>query len=188
MEEKRKQFYLTLNELYDRCNEGKDVEGIQQAYDKMSLSLNNMRIDKYCESPIVNAVITSKYEEMKANDIEMKIAIDEIADDIGIERIDLCSVFCNLLDNAIEACQKLDENRFINIRAKKQTGYLTIAVENCYKGKIDKKLIGYKTSKENSNEHGYGTKILALIAERYKGRFYLEESGEMVKAVVLLKL
>lgn len=188
MEERRNDFYQTLQVLYNKCDEGRRVEEVKEAYADASLSLNNMRIDKYCESPIVNAVIASKYEEMKSNDIQMKIAIDELSDNMGIERMDLCSVFSNLLDNAIEACMKLSEGRYINIRAKKQTGYLSVAVENSFNGKLHKKNMGYKSSKKNEVEHGYGTKILGMIAERYEGKFYLEDNVGMVKAVILLKL
>lgn len=188
MKERKRDFYNTLQVLYGKCDEGRRVEEVKEAYNNTSISLNNMKIDKYCESPIVNAVIASKYEEMKSNGIRMKIAIDELSDDMGIERMDLCSVFSNLLDNAIEACMKLQEGRYINIRAKTQTGYLSVAVENSFSGKLQKNDIGYKSSKKDEAEHGYGTKILSMIAERYEGKFYLEEHIAMVKAIVLLKL
>ena len=188
MEKKREEFYLMLDELYKKCDEGRDVDEVHEVYNDTSMCLANMRINKYCESPIVNAVITSKTEEMKANGIKVKVSIDEFDDDMGIERIDACSVFCNLLDNAIDACKKLDSGRFINIRAKKQGGYLNVAVENAYDGKLIKEGKRYKTSKIQQHEHGYGTKILTMIAERYDGRFYLDELDGMVKAVVLMKV
>lgn len=188
MEEKRKEFYQMLDELYKRCDEGREPDEVRKAYDETSMSLANMRINKYCESPVVNTVITSKTEEMKANDIEVKIAIDELDDDMGIDRIDMCSVFCNLIDNAIEACKKIENGRFINIRVRKQGGYLNIAVENAFDGKLAKEGKKYKSSKANQHEHGYGTKILKMIDERYDGRFYLDALDGMVKAVVMLRI
>ena len=188
MEKKREEFYQMLDELYKSCDEGKAPDVVHKAYNETSMCLANMRIKKYCESPVVNAVIASKMEEMKLDNVEVKIAIDELNDNMGIERIDMCSVFCNLLDNAIEACKKLDTGRFINVRVRKQGGYLNIAVENAFEGELINEGKKYKTSKNNRHEHGYGTRILEMIAERYEGRFYLDKLDGMVKAVVMLKI
>lgn len=188
MEEKREVFYQALEKLYERCEEGGTTEEIRAAYDNTSQCLTNMKLVKYCDSPIINAVLTSKYEEAKAVDIDMKIAIDEITDYMRIERIDMCSVFCNLLDNAIEACQKVEAERYVHVRTQNKADYLTIVVENPSTGTLAKKDKGFLSTKANATEHGYGTKILSMIAEKYDGRFYLEEEAGKVKAVVLLKV
>lgn len=188
MKEKREEFYHALDELYQRCEAGRALEEIRSAYEDTSQCLTNMKIAKYCESPIINAVLHAKSDEAKLADIHMKVAIDELTDNMGVERIDMCSVFCNLLDNAIEACHKVDSHRFVHVRTQRKGEYLSIVVENASAEKPMKRGKGFRTTKNRTAEHGYGTKILSMIAEKYDGRFYLDEEAGSVKAVVLLKV
>jgi sensor histidine kinase regulating citrate/malate metabolism len=74
---------------------------------------------KYCSHPVVNAVLTQKCVLAELMDISMDIDV-YVPDDSEIQSIDLCSVFSNLLDNAIEACGKLSDNiteKHIEIKA-----------------------------------------------------------------------
>jgi len=147
-----------------------------------------MRMERYCESQIVNAILTSKLEEMKSKDISVKISIDSLTDNMGIEKIDLCSTFSNIIDNAMEACMKVDNDRFVHIRTKNTGVYFALIVENASNGKLYKKGKLFRTTKENKDNHGYGTKILSMIAERYNGKYELEMNGNVAKASIVFDL
>jgi len=111
-----------------------------------------------------------------------------LREDIGIDRVDICSLISNLLDNAIEACRKVPDNREIHIHSNIRGGYLAVIVENSCVGNVKKSSSGFLSTKQNPKEHGYGTKIIQAIAEKYDGRFYLETELNFAKAVVLLKI
>ena len=76
--------------------------------------------------------------------VQTDIMLD-ILEKISIEEIDLCSIFCNLFDNAIESCKRvpIKEQRFLKLRAERKAGYLIIYERNAMtlkeaKARIDK--------------------------------------------------
>lgn len=83
---------------------------------------------------------------------------------------ELCSLFGNLLDNAIEACENIkDGDKWIEVKVNRKNQLLFIEVLNS----IDKdpvikngKLI---SSKCNNSMHGYGMKNIERIVEKYEG-------------------
>ncbi|MEA4932533.1 MAG: hypothetical protein VB071_02935, partial [Lawsonibacter sp.] len=56
----------------------------------------------YCANPIVNAIMAEKELECKKNGIELNTEI-ELAEELSIQAVHLCSVFSNLCDNAVQA-------------------------------------------------------------------------------------
>ena len=188
LEEKRTAFLEALDKMFQLCETESATATLKTAYDDTARCLTNMKLEKYCESTIANAVLTMKHEEAAENDITMKIAIDELRDDIGINRVDICSMMSNLLDNAIEACKKVNGKREIHVRTNIKGGYLSVVVENSCAEKMRRKDNVFWSTKQDAQNHGYGTKILQMIAEKYEGRFYLEKKDDFAKAVVLLKI
>ena len=62
----------------------------------------------FCGNPILNALLWDKQKEAKARQVAFQADV-RLPEETGIEQIDLCSVFSNLLDNAAEAaasCEK----------------------------------------------------------------------------------
>jgi len=91
----------------------------------------------------------------------------------NISDMDLCSLLGNLLDNAIEACCKLDENkRKLQIEIKPYNNMLSIYMLNSSDGDYhyDPTDGSIATSKNNDKcEHGIGLKRITEIVEKYDG-------------------
>ena len=90
--------------------------------------------------------------------------------EIRLNDIEICSLLGNLIDNAIEACEKhVDEHRFINIKIQDKKGFLFITLKNSIhsKPKIEKGV--FITSKEDKITHGYGLKSVNRIVKKYEG-------------------
>lgn len=88
-----------------------------------------------------------------------------------MEPTDVYSLFCNALDNAIEAlCNVKDESkRILDIVVKAQNKLLSIHIANYYEDDITFKDGIPVTNKENKAEHGYGMKSMEYIAKKYGG-------------------
>ena len=115
----------------------------------------------YCPNVIVNAVLTEKQRDCDAADIilDTDIAIDESCE---IAAIHLCSIFSNLLDNAIRACKTLkQERRVIALRSFVKGEYMHIRCENPVADMPEK----------NPGRKGHGKVILSDIASHYRGNF-----------------
>ena len=103
----------------------------------------------------------------------------------------MTSLFCNLLDNALEASRYIP-NSFIelSIHQKPETAFTIIALVNsCRESPFsgtDKRL---KTSKENKTLHGHGVKIIERVVNRYQGSidYYYSEENHTFHMIIALK-
>ena len=84
---------------------------------------------------------------------------------------DLYAFFGNVLDNAIEAVSKLDDDagRSISLVVKQRGSMVTIHEENFYPGKIDFSDGLPLTTKADVANHGFGVRSMRLIAQKYEG-------------------
>ena len=88
-----------------------------------------------------------------------------------MEVMDICSIFGNALDNAIECVEKCEEKekRVIHFLVAPQKKFLLIKVEN-YCEEEPELLDGLpKTTKDNTDFHGFGMRSMKYIVEKYDG-------------------
>ena len=155
--------------------------------ESLKTRLENIRETVYCENHIVNIILTLKIQEARAAGIDPEVLIS-IPEDIRIEKMDLCSVFSNILDNAIESCRKVPEGKKMEIKARMKLGYLVIKVTNTYNEIIKTAEGELASQKEDSENHGLGLKIIADIAKKYSGDFsYENKNNEFIVIVTLLQ-
>ena len=100
----------------------------------------------------------------------------------------------NLLDNAIEACRKIEkEKRYIRLSLKRKDNFLLITVENSFDGILQQAEDGLpRTMKETElpeilMEHGVGLRNVRELAERYFGAGNIEAKGNRFKVTVMLQ-
>ena len=113
------------------------------------------------------------------------------AHDMGfIDMMDICSIFGNAIDNAIECVEKIaDQNmRLIKLTVRTQNRFLLIRVENCTDKAIDLNGGQPATTKENKESHGYGIKSIRKAAEKYGGCMTLEQQDGWFIMTVLIPL
>ncbi len=134
----------------------------------------------FCSNSVINAVLTNKQHLCEQQSISFRAEIS-IQDCSLINKIHLCSVFSNLLDNAIHACEALPVEipRSITVTAKQHGDYLHVKVLNSSLP---------PTEKKPSLGHGYGQKILTDIASLYHGEFFTEYVDGIYKAAISLQL
>ena len=148
--------------------------------DELERSISKTDDFTYCRNAIVNAVMTEKQKECDAADIALTCGIS-ISEDCAVSPLHLCSIFTNLLDNAISACKLLPEkHRKIEIRSALKGDYLHIKCVNTVSAQTD------ASRSEDSGVRGYGNIILSDIAEHYNGYFTAERIGMTYVAVVSL--
>ncbi len=120
----------------------------------------------------LNLVLNSYKTQAKQSNIhfELQIGVEEYS---GLSMIDLCSLLSNGLENAIKACKDLDvSKRRIFLKIKTQGQMLSIDLRNTF-SKKPKFVNDLPISLEE--KHGYGTKSMLRICEKYNGitRFYV---------------
>lgn len=102
---------------------------------------------------------------------------------------DICALFGNAVENAIEAVSKLERRseRFISFQARESRGMLVITIENCYAGDLELDDGLPKTTKDATDYHGYGLKSIRRVAEKYGGQVTVL-ADEMFHLTILIPL
>ena len=92
---------------------------------------------------------------------------------------DVYSLFGNILDNAIEANRKLNnEARVIHLSIKKVHNFIVIQEYNGYDGNIVTENGIIKSTKNDKTWHGYGLKSIQYIVEKYHGELKIETKNQ----------
>jgi signal transduction histidine kinase len=147
----------------------------------------------YCAIPVVNAVLAEKAQNCAAAGINLSVDLN-LPEDLAVEPMHLCSIFCNLLDNAIAACKTARDGDgtaaergggettergggrpVIRLSSLKDGDYLFIKAVN---PSAEPKCAG--------PGRGYGLRILSELAGRYGGDFQSDYRDGTFTAVVSL--
>lgn len=122
---------------------------------------------RFGRGEIARAVLKVKKRQCAEKSIPVRMQAED-CEYGGIEAPDMASLLQNLLDNAIEANERIrgDQERGIWFSMRKDKKHILIEIENHFpKGeKID-----FCTRKASSKEHGVGTKIIDGLIKKYHG-------------------
>lgn len=142
----------------------------------------------YCMDTTVNAVLTVKNNLMERYGISMESAID-IPAELPFDRTDICALYANALDNAIEACMKLPEDkRRIVLKSKAQKGLFCLEISNpVFVFSKDISALP-PTSKPDKVNHGFGLKSIKEIVERYHGSLELRTENNVFNLFLYIPL
>lgn len=127
---------------------------------------------------VLDIIISEKYLLCLKESIEFSYNIDgkQIS---FMEDMDICTLFGNALDNAISSVKGTDiDKRFINLLMIKKQNLLCIHMENYCKDDVEFKN-GLPLTKQDEEFHGYGTKSMKTIVERYDGNIVMDCSDHI---------
>lgn len=120
---------------------------------------------------VLDTVITNKSLACVEHEIEFTCVINGklLA---FMDTMDICTIFGNALDNAIECEKQIDEKekRMIHVAVFSRHKLLMIRIENYFNGKLKNVVEGIPaTTKENKDFHGYGLKSIRYTVDQYNG-------------------
>lgn len=101
---------------------------------------------------------------------------------------DLCTILANAIDNAIRGAEGCSDAEII-ISARESEGTLKIVVRNTVLSKVEIKDNSVKTTKADSENHGFGLNAIKKVADKYDGFVVLDcdERWFTLKTVLFLK-
>ncbi len=147
---------------------------------------------------VLDVILTTKSLQCANKEITLHAMADgEMLSSIHVK--DICSLFGNMLDNAIEATQQVEEKerRIINLSVRRKNQFLVIECENCSKGvnvrlREDQPKRFFQsdhfpaTTKKDNVKHGFGLKSISQVAEKYDGGMSCSFEDGWFKVRVLL--
>ena len=153
----------------------KNYSVMDKYLDELTESLDS--IDFMIKSGNINldAILNSKITMAKAKDINVNCKA-KLPEKLTISDVDLCILIGNLLDNAIESCETMNEDseKFIRIYIGIFKEQLYISVTNATKELVRKFDSQYITNKRGN--HGHGLKRISDTVDKYGG--YINRKNE----------
>lgn len=158
---------LCLKNLANNNN----IEEIKEYLQILGQTIEKLNYKIKTGNVISDAIINEKYNIAKMDNIEF-ICNFIMPNDTLIDSVDLCIILSNCLDNAIEACIKINDeaiNKKIIITSYLKDLYLIIEVSNTTTDKVKYKNNKIISTKKDRNNHGIGLSNIEMIIKKYNG-------------------
>ncbi len=142
---------------------GKTKNAIEQLQNSISIIEKSSKVID-TGHPSIDSIIENKLNRCEELNINAKLSY-QYKEPVTINEIEIAVIVGNILDNAIESCQKVtDTNKDIwgSITVDKHN--IIINIKNTA---VDSNNL--KTSKADKKSHGYGLKSISHIAKKYNG-------------------
>lgn len=139
---------------------------------------------RYCENNMINLILSYIMCKAKASSITFTIDV-QIPQNISIVETELCALLSNSLENAVNACAQVEDekSRIIHMNSKVHKGKLLIFIENSYTGEV---ITENDLPKSTQQGHGFGVKSIVMIIDKYKGYYsYTAKDGIFTLRIVL---
>lgn len=172
----------TLSEL-------KDYDEIDRYLDNMVEKLASVSQTITVGDPIIDAVINEKFAEAEKYRIDFMVS-GKLIGNCTVEPLDLCTIFANSINNAMEACMGLEEGkRKIRLSIKTLEDYLLINIKNPVKEKVLVDENGkIKTKKKDAKNHGFGLQNITASVEKYHGQVTIHCDETEFSLEVIIKM
>lgn len=166
--------FLVVQDLLEKSDYEKATEYLQS----LSEGFSNKFYPVLSGDDTIDTLIKMKYPMIQKYGIEFRFTgnVDFLSD---MEPMDVCIFFSNLLDNAIEACQKAKGERYIEMAVKHGKYFHMICLKN--------PLPSEKTKKDKKELHGHGIQNVKGALSKYGGELSYRREGNEVIAQVLFR-
>lgn len=179
-----KAHYHVMYKLLENNKHDDAKEYLENIFEKIS------SVDVYSTNNLyISSILNSFDQTFKDNHINFDFSYN-VNSVINIDNMDICSLFYNLVINAIEANLKLSNNRYIILNVVNIKNNLLIKILNPIS---DIKEIEYiqerKSSKNDAENHGIGLQKIDEIVSKYNGKNeYKVEDNCLINQIVLLNV
>lgn len=137
---------------------------------------------------VLDTILAAKIFHCRKNKIQITCVADgKLLDFMHVT--DICTIFGNALDNAIESVVLIpeEEKRLIHVQVSAKKGFIFIKAENYCEGEIvknEKELID--TTKLDKKNHGFGLKSIRYAVEKYDGTINFRLHNQWFELNILL--
>ncbi len=160
-----------LSVLDGLLNSGKLNES--KAYlHKLKTTSSSLSFPYQTGNPVVDILLSEKLGLVKEITTEVSLLLPRPC---GIDDFDLCVIFANALDNAVNACRPVGGAKSIRIIGERQGDFYMLAFENT-------------CSDEPLPPAGTGLSNIKSVVEKYHGAILAEKAGQRFSLNVLLNI
>lgn len=164
----------------------KKYDDVFEYLDQLEQDLD--RIDTYVKSGniMLDAILNSKLSIAEKAEIPIRCDV-QVPETIPISDVDLCVMLGNLLDNAIESCNKVEASyRFLRVYILVNGQQFYASIQNSAKEELDFNEANYISTKRGN--HGLGLKRVQLLVDHYDGYLNLKNEPGIFASEITIPL
>ena len=181
-----KKHLQSIKLLNEKNESGKINDYIQQLLESSDLK----ETAKFCDNNMLNAILC-RYQR-QCNDKHIIFHTDIRSGTVqNIHQHDLTSLFCNLLDNAVEAATNIPES-FIELTVQKKENLpfiIIVLINSCQSAPVYDQDGLPVSNKSNKSIHGFGVKSIRKVIKQYHGdlQMYYDNDSGTFHTIITLK-
>lgn len=138
----------------------------------------------YSDDYILNTLISTYEEKARNEKIEFHVSI-QLEDALMLPEPDKVVLLGNLLENALEACQRqYSQNTYISIAIQQEGAAIVILLDNSFGGLLQKQEQKFLSSKDNHTALGISS--IKKITEKYNGVIKFEHDNSTFHSSIIL--
>lgn len=171
--------------------QGNSVEDIDRYLCSIGTNYNIVENKVNSRNVLLDAILNMKINYASSKGIVAKADVI-VPKDWQYDGLDMVIILGNLLDNAIEACEQLQKEKWMRVELRYDKGNMYLLLENTYSGSIDgseglaSRNQFPRTAKKEKQMHGIGMKNIAGVVNKYNGVMHWKAENEVFCTEVLL--
>lgn len=169
-----------------------NVAGLHGYIEEYASNLTHTQEKEYCGNYAVNAITAHYLGMAESEGVDVETYLDIPQDTGSVPAMDLCVVMGNFLENAVEACRRMEHGeRFIRARARIAGDTLSVVVQNSFDGQWredDGVYLSRKTKESTAAREGVGLASVKAVCEKHRGIVLYEITGDVWKSSALVHM
>lgn len=163
--------------VYDASAE---MEAYTKSFEDM---ITPLLVRQYCDNPILNIIINDKADFCEKSGIEFKVEVEKLSFDF-IKPIDITTIFGNILDNAIEACEETEDKK-IYLMIHPFNDLIYIQLSNSFSGNVKWSTKGVPLS-NRGEQYGIGLDNVEKVLAGYNGNMQFSVEKQVFTVEIMI--
>lgn len=183
------QKYHDLKHQINLLKTGADTEKAGEYLEQMEREIKIYETQNKTGNKVLDTILTSKSMHCQRHGIELKFMGEGQLLNF-MEDMDISALFGNMLDNAIESVVKIKDRqkRLISIHVIQERKFIRIRTENYCEEDVQFQDGLPVTTKKDKRFHGYGTKSIKKIVEKYGGSVMASKTDNWFELKILIPM
>ena len=156
--------------------EKEQYEDLSQVMNEYMDGIRKTHVKRYCKNAVVDAALSAFIKNAESRGIRMDIGFD-FPDPLPVDPTEPATVLANAIENAINACEKMDGgDRFIEIKVLSTPSFM-IKVSNSFNGQVE--FNDREIPQNREDGHGFGTRSIVAFCEKNKAFYHFLAQGQI---------
>ena len=168
------------NDMFEKGRDGEAITHLNNLQNQLSETSGVC----YTGISAIDSIVNLKWQEALKKGIEYVTQIS-VFEMMELDDLLLCRIFANLIDNAIEGCDRYKgDNKFISVKISQINGNLHICISNS-SNQVD--VNDLRTEKNDYSSHGLGIRSIKKAVEELNGIITFKCECEIFCVDILIK-